>query len=125
MVGLLNTDNQLAACTFETTIDMGIVIACIDDFLQSRNQPMVLVVDNAKIHTSDAFVAKMPYWKAIGLEIVYLPVYSPQLNRIEILWRQMKYYWLPFSAYLSFSHLVELVESILKHFGVKYKFNFL
>ena len=85
MVRLLNTDNQLAAYTFETTIDTKIFIAGIDDFVQSLNQPTVLVVDNAKIHTSDVFVAKMPHWKAIGLEIVYLPVYSPQLNRIEIL----------------------------------------
>lgn len=28
--------------------------------------------------------------------------YSPELNLIEILWRQMKYAWLPLSAYLSF-----------------------
>ncbi|MCW4153826.1 transposase, partial [Halomonas sp. 18H] len=28
------------------------------------------------------------------------PAYSPELNLIEILWRQMKYAWLPLSARL-------------------------
>jgi hypothetical protein len=36
------------------------------------------------------------------LIIKYLPPYSPELNLIEILWRFMKYYWLPFSAYMFF-----------------------
>ena len=43
VVGLLNTDNQLAAYTFETTIDTEILIACIDNFALSRNQPTMVV----------------------------------------------------------------------------------
>ena len=46
-----------------------------------------------------------------------------QLNLIEILWRFMKYYWLPFSAYASFQCLSEAVEEILTHkFGKSFGF---
>ena len=40
----------------------------------------------------------MPKWVKRGLIIKYLPPYSPELNLIEILWRFMKYDWLPFSV---------------------------
>ena len=53
-----------------------------------------------------------------------LPTYSAELNIIEILWRFIKYQWLPFSAYLSFQHLVEEVQKILKLIGSKYTINF-
>jgi transposase len=53
-----------------------------------------------------------------------LPTYSPKLNSIEILWRKIKYDWLPFSAYLSFGKLQEAVEHILKGFGSEYTINF-
>ena len=33
-----------------------------------------------------------------GLMIKYVPSYAPELKLIEILWRFLKYYWLPFSA---------------------------
>ena len=37
----------------------------------------------------------------------YLPPYSPELNLIEILWRRIKYTWLPFSAYACLNALSE------------------
>jgi DDE superfamily endonuclease len=42
--------------------------------------------------------------------VKYWPSYAPELNLIEILWRCIKYYWLPFSAYTSFQCLCEAVE---------------
>jgi len=46
-----------------------------------------------------------------------LPVYSPELNLIEILWRKIKYEWLPFSAYKGMSWLRNSLNKILKDFG--------
>ena len=54
----------------------------------------------------------------------YLPSYAPELNLIEILWRFMKYYWLPFSAYASFQCLSEAVEEVLTRIGTDYTINF-
>ena len=50
------------------------------------------------------------------VHLIYLSAYSPgspELNLIEILWRQMKYTWLPLSAYLSFERLCEEVHRLL------------
>jgi len=59
-----------------------------------------------------------------GLMVKYLPAYAPALNLIEILWRFMKYYWLPFSAYTSFQCLSAAVEEILTRIGTDYTINF-
>jgi DDE superfamily endonuclease len=53
-----------------------------------------------------------------------LPAYAPELNLIEILWRFMKYYWLPFSAYASFQCLYEAIEQILTRVGTEYTIAF-
>ena len=56
--------------------------------------------------------------------VQYLPSYSPELHLIEILWRFIKYYWLPFSADTSFQCLCTAVEDILPRFGTDYTINF-
>ena len=58
------------------------------------------------------------------VHLIYLSAYSPELNLIEILWRQMKYTWLPLSAYLSFERLCEEVHRLLGGYGTDYAINF-
>jgi transposase len=84
----------------------------------------VLVIDNASIHTSNAFLEKQAEWNAKGLTIFFLPTYSPELNIIEILWRFIKYHWLEIDAYESWISLVNAVENILIKFGSEYIINF-
>ena len=124
VVGFLNTDNEFQAYTFECSIDSEVMIVCIDAFCQQVTKKTVLVMDQASIHTSEAVTERIPLWKAQGVEIFQLPTYSPELNLIEILWRFIKYEWLDFEAYLSWKHLVEYVEEILRQIGTKYKINF-
>jgi len=124
VLGFLNRDNNLTAYTFYGNIDSEVVIACIDDFTKDLEKETVLVIDNAKIHTSEALKSKIQEWKEKGLELFYLPTYSPELNLIEILWRFIKYEWIEFSAYKSFQHLVEYVENVIKNFGAEYQINF-
>ena len=40
------------------------------------------------------------------------------------LWRNIKYAWLPFSAYQCLNALREALENILKNFGSKYQITF-
>lgn len=72
---------------------IAVVIACIDAFCKTLKTKTVLVIDNASIHTSEAFENKKDGWKKKGLEVFYLPKYSPELNKIELLWKFMKYNW--------------------------------
>ena len=76
------------------------------------------------IHTSDEFEERLSDWKKHGLIIKYLSPYSPELNLIEILWRRIKYTWLPFSAYACLNALSEALETILSHVGSEYQITF-
>jgi transposase len=57
-------------------------------------------------------------------DLIYLSSYSPELNLIEILWRQMKYTGLPLSAYLSFDRLRDEVRRLLGGYGTDRAINF-
>ena len=124
VVGFLNIDNNLDVYTFDKSINGDVIVACIDDFCKKIIKETVLVMDNSSVHQNNALWEKEKEWSEKGLTIFFLPTYSPQLNKIEILWRLMKYKWLEISAYESYSALVESVENILRDFGDKYTINF-
>ena len=124
VLGFMNRKNDLHAYMFEQSIHTGVVVACFDAFCHTLTKKTVIVVDNASIHTSDDFADRLPYWKKQGLIVKYLSPYSPELNLIEILWRRIKYTWLPFSAYECLNALIEALEDILSHVGSKYQITF-
>src|SRR5262250_2070475 len=124
VLGFMNRQNDLHPFMFEGSVHTGVVIACFDTFCQTLTKKTVVVIDNASIHTSEEFEDKLPYWQKKGLIIKYLPPYSPELNLIEILWRRIKYTWLPFSAYECLNALSEALEAILNHVGSEYKITF-
>ena len=124
VLGFFTKDNNLESFCFEGSVDARVVVACIDAFCKTINTRKVVVLDNASMHVSEEFEENIPKWERKGLFLKYLPAYSPELNWIEILWRFIKYQWLPFSAYLSFKHLVEAVEDILRNVGLEYEISF-
>jgi hypothetical protein len=120
----MNRHNDFHPFMFEDSIHTGVVIACFDAFCHTITKKTVVVIDNASIHTSEEFEDRIPYWKKHGLIIKYLPPYSPELNLIEILWRRIKYSWLPFSAYACLNALSEALETILSQVGSEYQITF-
>jgi transposase len=124
VLGFMNRQNDLQPFLFEDSIHTGVVIACFDAFCHTLTKQTVVVIDNASIHTSEEFADRIPYWKKKGLIIKYLPPYSPELNLIEILWRRIKYTWLPFSAYECLNALSEALKTILSHVGSEYQITF-
>ena len=64
-------------------------------------------------------MTKMEEWKENDLLVYFLPPYSPELNLIEILWRRIKYQWLPFED-LCFQNPKERLSYVLNNFGSKY-----
>ncbi len=124
VLGFMNRQNDLHPFMFEGSIHTGVVIACFDTFCHTLTKKTVVVIDKASIHTSEEFEDRLPSWKKKGLIIKYLPPYSPELNLIEILWRRIKYTWLPFSAYACLNALSEALETILSHVGSEYQITF-
>ena len=124
VLGFMKKNNELESYVFESSINSDVVIACIDNLSEKIKKETVLVMDNASIHQNKKFWEKEKEWQKKGLKIFFLPPYSPQLNKIEILWRFMKYKWLDNSCYNSYLDLVKGVENILINFGSKYTINF-
>ncbi len=125
VLGFLTPDNQFESFCFEGSIDTDIVIATFDEFAKLEStKKRVIILDNAPIHTSNKFLEKIEEWENKGIVIKYLPPYSPKRNIIEILWRFIKYSWLPFSAYSSFKQLLTEVENILSQIGTRFKIQF-
>jgi len=124
VLGFFNTDNELLPFSVEGSVNTETVIVCFDAFSETITKKTVVLIDNAPIHKSQAFADRLPIWEKKGLFLKFLPEYSPELNLIEILWRFIKYEWLPFSAYVNFEALVEAVEDILVQVGSKYTIAF-
>jgi len=124
VLGFLTRQNELEVHTFQCSINSDVVIACIDKFCERITKKTILVMDNSSIHQTSFLWNKEEEWALKGLEIFFLPTYSPELNIIEILWRFIKYQWLEIDAYSSYSTLVQAVEDILINFGTKYTINF-
>jgi transposase len=124
IVGLMNRKNDLHPYMFEQSINTSVIVACLNDFCQKIKKKTMVVMDNSSIHTSEEFEDYIAQWKKKGLHIKYLIPYAPELNLIEILWRHIKYLWLPFSAYQCIEALREALEHVLKEFGAKYQITF-
>ncbi len=127
VLGLISPTNQSDFQTVTGTVTSATVMAVLDAFAAQTAQAKKLrrvVLDNAPIHTNRAFQARVLDGFRQGVALHWLPPYSPELNLIEILWRKIKYQWLPLRAYLSFNHLKSELQSILDQFGSKYTITF-
>ena len=109
---------------FEGAIDSNVVIGCFDIIARQIKKKTVIVIDNAPIHRSDEFEEKLEEWAEFGLHIYYLPTYCPSLNKIEILWKKIKYEWLSWEAYTSSKNLCEELDKVLSQIGSKYDITF-
>ncbi|MEO1148824.1 MAG: IS630 family transposase [Cyanobacteria bacterium J06638_22] len=124
VLGLMRLHGSVESYVSEQSITSDVVIACIDALLPPVDVPVVIVMDNASIHCSHAIRDQLKGWQEQDIYIFELPTYSPELNRIEILWRFMKYEWLDIGAYESWHHLVAHVENMLTGYGNDFVINF-
>lgn len=122
--GLMSKNNELEAYECEGSMTSTVVIAFIDDFVESRRNRTGIILDNAPIHKSDEFKEAIKRWEKQDLYIFFLPAYSPHLNLIEILWRKIKYEWLKPHDYLNCDTLSMAVTNILCKFGDQFSINF-
>ncbi len=124
VLGFVNRDCEFDSYVFEGAVNTSVVVACIDEFSKKIKIPTVLVIDNASTHTSNEFKENIERWKEKDLTIYPIPPYSPELNLIEIIWRKIKYEWLPFSAYESYRSLEQELFNVLSNIGKNHKVKF-
>lgn len=92
-------------------------VAAVNEWVADLRQPTVLVLDNASIHKACLVQQHMAQWAAQGLTLLFLPPYSPELNRIEILWRFCKHYWLTPAVYETPETLLQAVTQLIHDIG--------
>ncbi|WKK24069.1 IS630 family transposase [Streptomyces olivoreticuli] len=78
-----------------------------------RRRPCIIVLDNASIHRGEVFMGRRQELAAIGVRLFYLPPRSPELNRIEPVWRSVKYQDMPVRAYTTTGELRVAVDRAL------------
>lgn len=124
VLGALRHDHALIWRLHEKRTAREDVMAFFDDLAERPHaRPRIVVLDNARIHKGEPMEEKRRAWEQKGLYLYYLPPYSPELNRIEILWKQAKYFWRKF-LHLTGDSLREEVRSIMENYGKAFTVNF-
>jgi transposase len=101
----------LDAVPFERTLTSDDLLAYLRDRLPAASTPRVVVLDNAGIHTSKVVKAARPGLARQGIYLYYLPAYSPELNRIEPVFKQVKHHDMPTRSFTSRADLRMAVEA--------------
>jgi hypothetical protein len=80
-----------------------------------RHKRCVVVLDNYAPHHGPQIreQAEAGALEAAGIELFYLPPYSPELNLIEPLWRHIKYEQMPVRSHKTADELKGAVETAL------------
>ena len=122
--GLLAKDNSFTYQTTSCNITSDFIIEQLDRFSFSIKKHTVVVLDNAKVHQSKKMKGMQQIWAKRKLFIFFLPPYSPHLNIIERLWRELKTRWLRPEDYSSTDQLFYAVKLILSALGKTLFINF-
>jgi transposase len=101
----------LDALPFERTLTSDDLLAYLRDRLPAADIPRVVVLDNAGIHTSKAVKVARPALAKLGIYLYYLPAYSPELNRIEPVFKQVKHHDMPTRSFTTRAGLRAAVEA--------------
>jgi transposase len=117
VLGALRHDGQLVWTTQQRPTTRDDVIAFFDQIAdQSHSVPRIVLLDNAGIHKGDAMEKQRRRWAKKGLCLYYPPPYSPEIDRIEILWKHAKYFWRRFAS-VNGANLLAEIQSPIRHDG--------
>jgi transposase len=123
VLGFLSRQGRLIYHTTTGKVTTEVVLEAFDRLIAAKPKDKfaVVILDNARIHHAKKFQQKRREWRDHGVYVLFLPTYSPELNLIELLWRKVKYEWLPLEAYRSFDRLCEHVQKVLSGYGQEYR----
>lgn len=109
----------------EQTVKRKSVVDFIDRIAKrEERKPLTLVVlDNARIHHGMDQAILDDWLVNHRLVLMYLPPYSPELNPIEIVWKQAKYHWRRFVTWTK-EELFNEVLGLMQNIGVTFKVSY-
>jgi len=127
VLGFLRCDGgDFYAAAFEGSIDNHLVGGCFRSFAAAKKsaKPKLIVLDNAPAHRGEEFEEEFEELEKMGVFVLFLPSYAPELNLIELLWRKIKYEWLPLDIYGNYQTMCDGLFEVLKGIGSKYRITF-
>lgn len=114
---LSSTGQHFVYQTTTQTITSDFVIAQLDHFSFTIKKHTVIVLDNARVHQCRQMRERQGVWARRNLFVFFLPPYSPHLNKIERLWKELKARWLRPQDYNSDQQLFYATTLILQAVG--------
>ena len=126
ILGALNyATGTLAFEVHERSVCRQDVVSFLDKQARSsaRDKLTVVIMDNASIHRHIDPEVLQEWMVRDCFILLFLPPYCPELNLIEILWKQAKYHWRAFDTWAR-KDLLKEVHALFGGFGNKYKFSY-
>jgi len=124
LFGLVSRNNQFFYRLSKQAMTADLIVEQLDYFSFRLQKPTVVVLDNARIHTAHTVKERLPIWQSRGLFIFCLPAYSPDLNRCERVWKELKARWIKPEEYLSADSLFYALTLALAAIGKSLHINF-
>jgi transposase len=89
----------------------------------AKDVPTFIILDNARIHHGLDDSITLRWMKEFNTFLCFIPPYSPELNMIEILWKQAKYHWREFTTW-SKETFRDKIRELLDGFGTQFQIKF-
>ena len=120
VLGALNAvTHQCLRVTNEGYINAETVCTLLRTLAGAGSQvPITLVLDNVKYQRCDLAQSLA---RSLGIELLFLPSYSPNLNLIERVWRFVRKRSLNSTYYESFDQFQAAIDGCLENLATKYK----
>jgi transposase len=111
--------DTLTAVTNTAVVNTATMCALLEKIAaQGLVGPVTVVLDNARYQRNAAVQAVA---KTLGIDLLYLPSYSPNLNLIERLWRLIKRRTLYGKYYPAFTDFKASIEQTISDLPTKHK----
>ena len=113
--------HEVVTLTNDTVVNQATFCGLLDKIASgyaATGLPITLVLDNARYQKCPSVFDKAG---ALGIELLYLPAYSPNLNLIERLWRFVKKQVLYSRHYDKFAAFKDSIDACLRDLGTRFK----
>jgi transposase len=113
--------HEAITVTNDTYINQGVFCEFLDKIAAAyagTGRPITLVLDNARYQKCRSVADKAA---ELGIELLYLPPYSPNLNLIERLWRFVKKQVLYSTHYDKFQVFKDSIDSCIAGLAIRFK----
>lgn len=84
-----------------------------------RECPLVIVLDNYSVHTSEPVEQAIPALEAANIFLFYLPSYCPEMSGIEPVWQDVKYHELQERSQSDLVAWKEAIDAALERKAVR------